>query len=101
MMPVIRRKLASASAPQRRSPTPTPIRPVKSSTLSPAPHQGHQDEQRVFNFRAAAKYLGTSVWQVRKFVRDGELRAFPFSNKTLSIDRSDLDALVERKKQAA
>ena len=52
------------------------------------------------NVKAAAKYLGTSVWQVRKFFREGVLKPFPMGNKKM-VDRADLDALIERLKATA
>jgi len=52
------------------------------------------------NVKAAARYLGTSVWQVRKFIREQDLRSFQIGNRNM-IDRLDLDALIERLKSAA
>jgi excisionase family DNA binding protein len=52
------------------------------------------------NVKAAAKYLGTSVWQVRKFIREGAVPRFRIGNKDM-VDRADLDALIERLKVAA
>jgi len=52
------------------------------------------------NVRAAAKYLGTSAWQVRKFKREGVLKPFLIGNKDM-FDRNDLDTLIERLKAAA
>lgn len=49
------------------------------------------------NVRRAAKYLGTSAWQVRKYFREGVLKPFPIGNKKM-VDRADLDALIERLK---
>ena len=72
-MPVIRRKLASSPAPTT--------------------------DQRGMNVRASAKYLGVSVWQMRKFFREGVLRPFMIGNKWM-VDRIDLDALIERLKAA-
>jgi excisionase family DNA binding protein len=74
-MPVIQRKLASSL------PAPT-------------------TDQRGMNLKAAAKYLGTSVWQVRKFIREGAVPRFRIGNKDM-VDRADLDALIERLKVAA
>jgi len=51
------------------------------------------------NVRASAKYLGVSVWQMRKFFREGVLRPFMIGNKWM-VDRIDLDALIERLKAA-
>jgi excisionase family DNA binding protein len=73
-MPVIRRKLAS--------------------TLVPT------TDQRGMKVIPAAKYLGTSVSQVRKFIREGVLKPYRIANKQY-LDRFDLDALIERLKAAA
>jgi excisionase family DNA binding protein len=73
-MPVILRKLASSPAPAT--------------------------DQRCMNVKAAAKYLGVSVWQIRKFFREGDLKPFMIGNKWM-VDRVNLDALIERLKAAA
>jgi hypothetical protein len=51
------------------------------------------------NVKAAAKYLGTSVWQARKFFREGAVPRFRIGNKEM-VDRADLDTLIERLKAA-
>lgn len=73
-MPVILRELASSPAPTT--------------------------DQRGMNVKAAAKYLGTGVWQIRKFYREGILKPFMVGNRWM-VDRVDLDALIERLKAAA
>ena len=90
-MPVIFRKLTSA-----------PPRPVRSaSTPVPviAPQQTASD-QRGMNVNAAAKYLGVSTYQIRRFFREGDLKPFMIGNKWM-VDRVDLDALIERLKAGA
>lgn len=95
-MPVIRRKLS----PQRRTASRViTIRKTSAPVFAPAP-TAHLDEQRVKKLKAAAKYLDTSVWQVRKYIRDGVLPSFRIGNK-LAVDCLDLDALIERLKSAA
>jgi hypothetical protein len=94
--PVIQRKLAS-TPPRLVRAAPTPIRQPQLS-LS-APQQSNNDDQRGKNVRAAAKYLGTSVWQVRKFFREGVLKPFMVGNRWM-VDRVDLDMLIERLKAA-
>jgi predicted site-specific integrase-resolvase len=73
-MPVIRRKLASPPAPTTH--------------------------QRGMNVKVAARYLGVSTWQIRKFYREGVLKPFRIGNKQM-VDRLDLDALIERLKALA
>lgn len=96
-MPVIKRKLATAPAPRLRVAAPISIT-RRQSAIQIAPSQS--TDQRGMNVKAAAKYLGTSVWQVRKFFREGILKPFPIGNKDM-VDRSDLDALIESLKSAA
>jgi len=57
-------------------------------------------DQRCLNVKAAAKYLGVSTWQVRRFFRERDLKPFMIGNKWM-VDRVDLDALIERLKAAA
>ena len=54
-------------------------------------------DQRGMNVKAAAKYLGVSTYQIRRFFREGVLRPFMIGNKWM-VDRVDLDALIERLK---
>jgi hypothetical protein len=54
-------------------------------------------DQRGMKVKVAAKYLGTSASQVRKFIREGVLKPYWISNKQY-LDRFDLDALIERLK---
>jgi excisionase family DNA binding protein len=78
MSPVILRKLPV--------PLPTPIAPPSS-------------DQRVRNVKAAAKYLGTSAWQIRKYIREGALLSFRIGNKVM-VDTHDLDKFIDRLKAA-
>jgi hypothetical protein len=73
-MPVIKRKLASS-----------------------APINLPQIDQRSMKVIPAAKYLGTSASQIRKFIREGVLKPYRIANKQY-LDRYDLDALIERLK---
>ena len=94
-MPVIRRKLASTpiSTPRvaRRTPVavdiPRPYTPTQTVT-----------NERGLDFRASAKYLGTSVWEIRRLARTGILKPYRLGQKTQYIDRLDLDELIERSK---
>jgi Helix-turn-helix domain len=70
-MPVIRRKLSS----------PTVIAPPSS-------------DQRGMNLKAAANFAGVSVWQVRRWIREGELRPAIIGNKYI-VDRVALDRLLD------
>ena len=54
-------------------------------------------DQRGMNVKAAAKYLGVSTYQIRRFFREGDLKPFMIGNKWM-VDRVDLDALIERLK---
>jgi excisionase family DNA binding protein len=76
-MPVLRRKLLSP---------PTSIAPPSS-------------DQRVRNVKAAAKYLCTSVWQIRKYIREGALPSFRIGNKVM-LDTRDLDKFIDQLKAA-
>lgn len=97
-MPVIRRKLASSPAPRTRAVVRTSIKEGRLQLAPAAPQQVF--DQRGMNVRASAKYLGVSVWQIRKFIREDDLRSFRIGNRDM-IDRLDLDALIERLKSAA
>ncbi len=95
-MPVTRRKLAAASASRPRVSAPISIA-RRQPAIQPAPSQS---EQRGMNVKAAAKYLGVSVWQIRKFIREDAVPSFRIGNKDM-VDVRDLDALIERLKSAA
>jgi hypothetical protein len=95
-MPVIQRKLASAPPRPAARMAPTPIRQPQVPLLVPQPIS----DQRGMKVIPAAKYLGTSVSQVRKFIREGILKPYRIANKQY-LDRFDLDALIERLKEAA
>jgi len=96
-MPVTRRKLAASPTLHARVVAPISIR-TRTPHIQPA--QLPSTDQRGMNVRAASKYLGTSVWQVRKFIREEDVPSFRIGNKDM-IDRYDLDALIERLKNAA
>jgi excisionase family DNA binding protein len=57
-------------------------------------------DQRGMNVKAAAKYLGVSIWQIRKFIREDAVPSFQIGNRDM-VDRADLDALIERLKNVA
>lgn len=60
-----------------------------------------QVERRLFDYPAAAVYLGIGKRGVEKLVAAGELpKVDGISNKVL-IDKADLDAFVDRKKAAS
>jgi excisionase family DNA binding protein len=96
-MPVIQRLANSPVA--RRTVVSTTIR---AGRLQAAPQLNPQPQvtvQRCLNVKAAAKYLGTSTWQVRKFFREGVLKPFMVGNRWM-LDRADLGALIEHLKAA-
>lgn len=96
-MPVIRRKLASSSVPHRAVSTPINARRLRVAPQLTPQQSPESEDERGMNVRRAAKYLGTSAWQVRKYFREGVLKPFPIGNKKM-VDRADLDALIERLK---
>jgi hypothetical protein len=75
-MPVIRRKLPARTPPATAPP-----------------------DQRAKKIKDASKHSGFSVWQIRKFIREGALHRFWVGNKQY-VDTHDLDALVEQLKGA-
>jgi excisionase family DNA binding protein len=56
-------------------------------------------EQRLYDLKSAARYLGRSTWGVRELVWKGEL---PFirsgAGGKLFIDRVDMDEFIQREK---
>jgi excisionase family DNA binding protein len=48
----------------------------------------------------AAKYLSTSVWEIRKRIREGDIPKIKLGKRFL-LDRRDLDAFIESVKAAA
>ena len=74
-MPVVRRSLLSSNP-----------------TLAPSQHQ--DCFKRGYNVREAAKYTGVSVWQVRQWIKDGELKPAVIGNKHI-LDKVALDALLD------
>jgi excisionase family DNA binding protein len=96
LMPVIRRKLVNAPAPPRaKLLPPTPIR----KSVIPQPQWQPDGETRGMNVRAAAKYLGVSVWEIRRKIREGVFPSFKLGNKNM-VDRADIDAFIDRAKAA-
>lgn len=95
-MPVIRRKLATSPAPRPHVATPISIT-RRQPQIQPAQPP---TDQRGMNVKAAAKYLGVSIWQIRKFIREDVVPNFRIGNRDM-VDRTDLDALIEQLKNAA
>jgi excisionase family DNA binding protein len=75
---------------------PVLLRKLSSPTVIAPP----SSDQRARNVKSAAKYLGTSSWQIRKYVREGALPSFKIGNKVM-VDTCDLDTLIEQLKAAA
>jgi hypothetical protein len=99
-MPVVRRKLATPTPISRRAiRTSAPISITRCQPqLQPAPSQPF--DQRGMNVKVASRYLGISVWQIRKFIREDAVPSFQIGNRDM-VDRHDLDALIERLKTSA
>jgi excisionase family DNA binding protein len=55
---------------------------------------------RMLNVRAAAEYLGATVWFVRTIAWEKKIRSVIFGNRLL-FDRADLDAFIDRAKAGA
>ena len=65
-------------------------------TSNPAPALQHQDcFKRGYNVREAAKYTGVSVWQVRQWIKEGELKPAIIGNKHI-LDIAALDRFLDR-----
>ncbi len=95
-MPVTRRKLVTSPAPR-----PHVAAPISITRHQPQLQPAQQTtDQRGMNVKVAAKYLGVSVWQIRKFIREDAVPSFCIGNRDM-VDRNDLDALIERLKEAA
>jgi len=55
---------------------------------------------RLFGVSQAAAYMGTTVWKIRTLFWEQKLRGVRLGHRLL-FDRSDLDACIERIKDAA
>lgn len=58
-----------------------------------------QDEKRLYDIHAAAHYLGTTIWCVRRLIWDQKIKSVRLGKRYL-IDKSDLDAFVDSLKAA-
>ena len=65
---------------------------------SPKPVPTH--EKRGYNVREAATYAGISVWQVRQWIKLGDLKAAVIGNKHI-LDKAALDRLLDELFKAA
>lgn len=88
--------------------------PVRKRPLLPEPSQKAQSslepkppeakvEPRLYTLPLAAEYLNTSVWKIRELYRKRMLKPIRFgkNSRVIFIDRADLDAFVEKLKEAA
>ena len=66
----------------------SPVQPKNSCT---------DDAARLISTSCAARYLGVSVWTIRRMVLAGELRAI--RGKHLKFDKRDLDLWIEANKE--
>jgi excisionase family DNA binding protein len=55
---------------------------------------------RLYRLPDAARYLSTSVWEIRKRIREGELPKIKIGKRFL-LDRRDLDAHIDSLKVSA
>lgn len=53
--------------------------------------------KRLYNVKEAAKYLGLSVWGVRRLIWDGHLVAVRQGRRVL-VDVNDMNEFIERNK---
>lgn len=75
---------------EQKTTTPTTTAAITAPALQP----------RGLDIKAAALYLGCTVWCVRELVWQRKLRAVTLGKKQI-LDRQDLDAFVERQKAGA
>jgi excisionase family DNA binding protein len=54
---------------------------------------------RLYRLPDAAKYLSTSVWELRQRIREGDIPKIKLGKRFL-LDRRDLDAFIESAKVA-
>jgi excisionase family DNA binding protein len=62
--------------------------------------EGTSVSPRLYRLPDAARYLSTSVWEIRKRIREGELPKIKIGKRFL-LDRRDLDAYIESLKAPA
>lgn len=61
--------------------------------------QQENTEKRLFTYDEAAEFLTVSSRTVKRFVKDGKLRATRLgSRKAVRIERSDLETFIEKSK---
>ena len=80
------------------------VRPLRRRTASipdnaspVQPKQTCDDYSRLLSTACAARYLGVSVWTVRRLVYAGELPAQ--RGKRMRFDKRDLDRFIEKTKE--
>lgn len=55
-------------------------------------------ERRLYDYPAAATYLGIGKRGVEQLAKDGELRKITNITNKVLFDKADLDAFIDRKK---
>lgn len=58
------------------------------------PTQNEQPKLQLMTLAQAAKRIGKSERTLRRWIADGELRAFKVGPRTVAIHKGDLDAMV-------
>lgn len=53
---------------------------------------------RLLDYKAASAYMSLSYWSLRELILNGEIPHLKFGKKIL-IDRQDLDAWIEQRKE--
>jgi excisionase family DNA binding protein len=61
--------------------------------------EGTSVSPRLYRLPDAAKYLSTSVWELRQRIREGDIPKIKLGKRFL-LDRRDLDAFIESAKVA-
>ena len=58
-----------------------------------------QKTGRLLSVKGASEYLGVSVWTVRELIWSGKIPCVRLGGRKVWIDRFDLEAFIERRKE--